>query len=675
MLEKGAMSAESKTDAYVVDDARMELSPGGTKTVDVNMHGLIYGKKRKSKEGKEEEEEQEEYNVELPPGDFPRHFDRESKLQDTLDGMRKQYGLPESPLRSSSDDTERLEKEIRVRDAANMELAEELEATKRQLQRTETRLAAVQAGASASAADMENGADELDPRDKKIVDLAKRHRATTLSLNREKALRHKLQRDLDAAKEELQAAVAKGDKSPRRQPARSPQHGDFEDQKRELLKKLKQSEERSESLRRKSEAAAIENKKMRTVLVKEVGDGPELDGIIESLTSSSAASRQKPTWKGRAQQIVLLKSKLKRASEKLAEISGKEIRPKGVDGKAAESLRKLDKERKAAMERLLEEYNDLEGTFEETKRRYKASRARCTVLEQGNKKLKSQVKVVLKKTTTDDKFVDALKEELAHSRRKVSLLSEHLREAKEQIARTPVESEERATRLQEQSSQQIRQIQRLEQMLENHRAKIKELSKETRSLKKSKVARDFDEGEMVATMSILEEENVSLGDLNKELREKLRSANEGMASAQNELLKMQRNVIRLERKVASFQARKLPHSRSDSQSGSSGGELQTLRDDLAFQKAENKALQKSAQRSLEAKDAELDALGEMNARLKQSHRDAMDEVREKLRENFGEADTREISSSKSEELARENEYLRSEVLRLHEILDAMEMDA
>ena len=67
----------------------------------------------------------------------------------------------------------------------------------------ETRLIAVQAGASNSAGDIDTDIADLDPRDKKIVDLAKRNRAVNLSLSREKAKCHKLERDLELAQEEL----------------------------------------------------------------------------------------------------------------------------------------------------------------------------------------------------------------------------------------------------------------------------------------------------------------------------------------------------------------------------------------------------------------------------------------------------------------------------------------
>ena len=100
---------------------------------------------------------------------------------------------------------------------------------------------------------------------------------------------------------------------------------------------------------------------------------------------------------------------------------------RNVDDRAIQSLRQADRERKANMERIVDEYNALEERLGDTTRKYEASRARCTVLQQGNKKLKSQVKTVLKKTVADDEFVDALKKELAHYRKRTAAISQSLK--------------------------------------------------------------------------------------------------------------------------------------------------------------------------------------------------------------------------------------------------------
>ena len=58
---------------YRIDSTNVELSPGGTKTVDVNMMGLMYGKRRKSSKN-ESKNDDEEYNVTLPDNAFPLRF-------------------------------------------------------------------------------------------------------------------------------------------------------------------------------------------------------------------------------------------------------------------------------------------------------------------------------------------------------------------------------------------------------------------------------------------------------------------------------------------------------------------------------------------------------------------------------------------------------------------------
>ena len=80
-------------------------------------------------------------------------------------------------------------------------------------------------------------------------------------------------------------------------------------------------------------------------------------------------------------------------------------------------------------------------------------------------------------------------------------------------------------------------------------------------------------------------------------------------------------------------------------------------------------MKRSAKRSIQAKDAELEILSEMNVRLKESHKSAMADLRERLRESLGADDASKVQRASPSHVERENEYLRSEVMRLKEIIE------
>ena len=87
-----------KGDKYVMSKAAVELSPGGTKTVDVNMMGLVYGKKRKSSKSESKDgDEEEEYNVTLPDHAYPPYDFNEEKHRDEVEDIRRRYGNGHSP--------------------------------------------------------------------------------------------------------------------------------------------------------------------------------------------------------------------------------------------------------------------------------------------------------------------------------------------------------------------------------------------------------------------------------------------------------------------------------------------------------------------------------------------------------------------------------------------------
>jgi chromosome segregation ATPase len=124
-------------------------------------------------------------------------------------------------------------------------------------------------------------------------------------------------------------------------------------------------------------------------------------------------------WRGRAEMIVLLRSKVKRLESELEAATGRRD-PKAaamsshhdVDKQAISELVEMEDERRRATEQLTTRYQELEATHAQTRGKLDAAKARSAVLENENAKFKKQLKVLIDKADTDDRLVDELRKEL-----------------------------------------------------------------------------------------------------------------------------------------------------------------------------------------------------------------------------------------------------------------------
>jgi chromosome segregation ATPase len=144
-------------------------------------------------------------------------------------------------------------------------------------------------------------------------------------------------------------------------------------------------------------------KKAKVVIKKEVGDFDNLENLLKN-----------ESWKGRAQQIELLKSKindLKRQVGKRMEETAQSLNT-GASVKVEGSADERRKEIQSLQEALLKTREELE-TF---KKRSQGYSSRLVALEKENKEIrethKLQIKTLLDKTENDDRFISELKNEL-----------------------------------------------------------------------------------------------------------------------------------------------------------------------------------------------------------------------------------------------------------------------
>ena len=160
---------------------------------------------------------------------------------------------------------------------------------------------------------LDDGIDEnVDFRDAKIVSLAKKSHRLTMQLNKEKSVSDKLnqqivdlQKNIASLTQELQAAKLNAGKLSESKKvynrnilSEEPTVEDHLATIAGLNKELKENSKQSEELKRKLTQSLEENKQLSRALSRELGEGVSLDQAVSG------------GWRGRAQQIIMLKAKV-----------------------------------------------------------------------------------------------------------------------------------------------------------------------------------------------------------------------------------------------------------------------------------------------------------------------------------------------------------------------------
>ena len=329
----------------------------------------------------------------------------------------------------------------------------------------------------------------VDQRDAKIVDLAKKNRSLHLTLERDRKRATQLQAKLLQGEDQLRSAQRELQlEQQKAKQALSIEESRMEaERRREDKALLRQLQQQLDSARLKADQAALESKRLKRLLIREVGEGPSLDKVLESLhlhNGSRAAedlSQELVGWRGRAQQILKLKSKVKSLAKELE--AARKAQPKvgstqeivgssqrrgvDVDGRAIEEVKFIERGRRHSMEKLAHEIEEVEEKYQEAKQKADASRARIRVLENENKKMREQMKVLLSKTTNDDALVEALRREIKRLRADYSNVK-----GKVQLLESGTVSQLAYEELRQHSQSQAVQIERQDELLVKMRRQV-----------------------------------------------------------------------------------------------------------------------------------------------------------------------------------------------------------
>lgn len=222
--------------------------------------------------------------------------------------------------------------------------------------------------------------DEIDLRDGKIVSLAKKSHRLTMQLNKEKATNDRLSQDVlelrrknDTLLQEIDLLRAAEAQRGNNETKNYNRHALAQANKKEeedaqqnsavnVQKQLKENAKLIDDLKAKVKELSDENKGLARALQRELGDGVALEQAVDG------------GWRGRAQQIIMLKSKVKQLEQQLSNGStstpsqgtrrsiyastnngGSTATGQDVDSKAIEEIQEMSRERRQIVEALTED--------------------------------------------------------------------------------------------------------------------------------------------------------------------------------------------------------------------------------------------------------------------------------------------------------------------------------
>ncbi|CAO2633118.1 Coiled-coil domain-containing protein 13 [Lemmus lemmus] len=360
-----------------------------------------------------------------------------------------------SELRETIDENGRLYKLLKERDFEIKHLKKKIE---------EDRLAFT--GATGMAGDLVAN---------KIVELSKKNRGLMAESESAKAKVKQLTNCIQELKQELQMAPAglpaKGTTDTGTKPLtqlETPEVKALQD--RLAATNLKMSE-----LRNQIQSAKQELRVAQKVLANEVGE----DVNIQQLLASPG------TWRGRAQQILVLQSKVRELEKQLGQrqnkttgLSGSEPLPVGSDPRKLTAqeknllrIRSLEKDKQESWEKLASEREALQTELEDLRRKFEGMRSRNKVLSSEVKTLKTQMVTLVEKGRHDDELIDALMDQLKQLQDILGSLS-----VQEESRRTSQHHLEQKVNSEAQRSSSL--VAQLQTMVAEREAKVRQLELE-----------------------------------------------------------------------------------------------------------------------------------------------------------------------------------------------------
>ncbi|KAI9144954.1 hypothetical protein BKA69DRAFT_1052242 [Paraphysoderma sedebokerense] len=264
-----------------------------------------------------------------------------------------------------------------------------------------------------------HGAEDFNS--SRVIELAKKVRRLTVALEKEKSSNVSL---LNKLKQFDQQSVVIREAQSKCNEVATSSPTEIKSMKEKInlyTKKLDEERLHNQTLKQKLRTA-------HKILEQEVGEGVSFDKLLKDSSN----------WKGRAQQIAILKDKVKTLTQKILSYNESPIDPQTSDNALQlmqnpidnvhetnhkRLIQKIEMERKKETAAILTDLQNLKDDYGQLKKKYEASVARNRTLEADNKNLRAKVAIVLEKTKNDDQLISAFQREIDELKREGSCAS------------------------------------------------------------------------------------------------------------------------------------------------------------------------------------------------------------------------------------------------------------
>ena len=705
----------------MADVLRSELkgsqSPGGTKTFELDVQ---YGQKQLSMQ-KRLQQDEDQYAKEDAMFDKARKNAGLDESDDDDEGaqleeMRRRYRASQKQNDEDGDDSQyksgsKSKKnsqqppgdfswdnfdQVKQLSEANASLLQQLDSKDKEIDKMKAMVAAT---APIGGFDVEklsgvigqNGKyvdEETGFKDAKIVELAKKNRRLTVTMEKERSKVGKLAKEIERLQKELKSSKSKSKTANRMLPADTKNNRNNNKDKASS-KELAAAENEIKKLRRRTDAIRISRDKAKedvrrviNVLRKEVGDSINVDAVLQGTMSEEG-------WRGRSQQIVMLRTKCKRLEKEIKRLRegdfGNERRGgKGmvkntssstslrssfdVDERATNQIKEMERNKLEAAETVARELGEMRKIAILQKEKLDGQKARLSNLTKDNKKMRGEIKVLLNKTGTDDKLIDALREEVAQSRAAVNEMSRRL----ESIKMHDGMNEAEWTSLKKNKKEQRQQLEQQTEMIATLRAQVEQMQNNATTDLATRAEQDLSIHNKNTDINLLKIESERVTEMAEMFKNKFENETRKNAAAASKIRELESRCVSLERRLGNIHSGGLKRQPPADQ-------FQQLKDKLALQIEENLALKKSFRTGLATKEEELRILRTLTEQQQAAYENAMTHMRRQVKQTAGQAQAKVIQTeSKNDsnimtQLQADNDYLRKELKTVKDKLREFQM--
>ena len=705
----------------MADVLRSELkgsqSPGGTKTFELDVQ---YGQKQSSMQ-KRLQQDEDQYAKEDAMFDKARKNAGLDESDDDDEGaqleeMRRRYRASQKQNDEDGDDSQyksgtKSKKnsqqppgdfswdnfdQVKQLSEANASLLQQLDSKDKEIDKMKAMVAAT---APIGGFDVEklsgvigqNGKyvdEETGFKDAKIVELAKKNRRLTVTMEKERSKVGKLAKEIERLQKELKSSKSKSKTANRMLPADTKNNRNNNKDKASS-KELAAAENEIKKLRRRTDAIRISRDKAKedvrrviNVLRKEVGDSINVDAVLQGTMSEEG-------WRGRSQQIVMLRTKCKRLEKEIKRLRegdfGNERRGgKGmvkntssstslrssfdVDERATNQIKEMERNKLEAAETVARELGEMRKIAILQKEKLDGQKARLSNLTKDNKKMRGEIKVLLNKTGTDDKLIDALREEVAQSRAAVNEMSRRL----ESIKMHDGMNEAEWTLLKKNKKEQRQQLEQQTEMIATLRAQVEQMQNNATTDLATRAEQDLSIHNKNTDINLLKIESERVTEMAEMFKNKFENETRKNAAAASKIRELESRCVSLERRLGNIHSGGLKRQPPADQ-------FQQLKDKLALQIEENLALKKSFRTGLATKEEELRILRTLTEQQQAAYENAMTHMRRQVKQTAGQAQAKVIQTeSKNDsnimtQLQADNDYLRKELKTVKDKLREFQM--